>query len=212
MNGGTFSSTTGTRDLSAATTLKTTANSTIDLGGAGTLKLADSALTHWANNAVLTINNPTGGHIFVGSGQTMNPNQLKNVTFAGSPQGAIQLATGELVAGAATGTSELLGNVDHNSATDAGDIGALATALSNVNAYTNNLTLDPGWSSKASEALYLADVKNDDQINNLDMQGLIVYLANGGNGSNAPGGGSLSAVPEPSISVRRSCRWSNWSG
>jgi autotransporter-associated beta strand protein len=201
MNGGTFSSTTGTRDLSAATTLKTTANSTIDLGGAGTLKLADSALTHWANNAVLTINNPTGGHIFVGSGQTMNPNQLKNVTFAGSPQGAIQLATGELVAGAATGTSELLGNVDHNSATDAGDIGALATALSNVNAYTNNLTLDPGWSSKASEALYLADVKNDDQINNLDMQGLIVYLANGGNGSNAPGGGSLSAVPEPSTFV-----------
>jgi fibronectin-binding autotransporter adhesin len=197
MNGGTFASSAANRDLSAATSLKTTANSTIDLAG-GTLRMADSALTHWANNSVLTIANPTGGHLFVGSGQTLNPNQLKNITFAGSPQGAVQLATGEVVPGPATGFSELLGNVDHNSATDAGDIGALANALSNVTIYTNNLTLDPGWSSKAAEALYLADVKNDDRINNLDVQGLIVYLANGGNGSNAPGGGSLTAVPEPS--------------
>jgi hypothetical protein len=198
MNGGNFASTTGTRDLSAATALKTTANSTIDLGGAGTLKMADSALTHWANNSVLTINNPTGGHIFVGSGQTLNYNQLLNVTFAGSAPGATQLPTGELVPGTPTGTFEKLGDVNHDTFTNASDIGAMAGALADVAKYTNNLTLDSGWSSKAAEALYLADTKNDDRINNLDMQGLLVYLANGGNGTNAPGGGSLAAVPEPS--------------
>jgi hypothetical protein len=32
-------------------------------------------------------------------------------------------------------------------------------------------------------------------VNNLDVQGLINFLANGG--SSAPGGGSLTAVPEP---------------
>jgi len=203
MNGGNFSNITGTRNLSAATTLKVTAaaGSTIDLGGAGTLMLADSALTHWTNGSALTINNPTGGHIFVGSGQTLGYNQLSRITFAGSPQGAVQLASGELVAGTPVGTFEKLGDVNHNATTDASDIGALATALTNLDAYTNNLTLDPGWSSKASEALYLADVKSDDRINNLDLQGLIVYLANGGNGLNAPGGGSLSAVPEPSTIV-----------
>jgi hypothetical protein len=202
MNGGNFSNTTGPRDLSFATMLKVTASgSTIDLGGVGTLKLADSALTHWTNNAALTINNPIGGHIFVGGGQTLSYNQLSKITFAGSSQGAVQLATGELVAGTPTGTFEKLGDVNHNGTTNASDIGALAAALSNVDAYTNNLTLDPGWSSKASQAVYLADVNGDDRINNVDLQGLLVYLANGGNGSNAPGGGSVSAVPEPSTIV-----------
>jgi len=201
MNGGNFQSLGVTRNLSAATKLKVTANSTIDLGSAGTLSFADSSLAHWANNAVVTINNPTGAHIFAGNSQTLNYNQLLNVTFAGSAPGATQLPTGELVPGTPTGTFEKLGDVNHNGTTNASDIGALATALSNVDLYTNNLTLDSGWSSKAAEALYLADVKNDDRINNLDMQGLLVYLANGGNGSNAPGGGSLTAVPEPSTWV-----------
>ena len=72
------------------------------------------------------------------------------------------------------------------------------TALTDLNAYTNSLTLDSGWTSKASEALYLADVNFDDKINNLDLQALLTYLKNGGNGSNALGGGSVSPVPEPS--------------
>jgi len=111
------------------------------------------------------------------------------------------LPTGELVPGMPTGTFEKLGDVNHDTFTNASDIGAMAGALADVTKYTNNLTLDSGWSSKAAEALYLADVRNDDSINNLDMQGLLVYLANGGNGSNAPGGGSLTAVPEPSTWV-----------
>ena len=72
------------------------------------------------------------------------------------------------------------------------------TALTDLNAYTNSLTLDSGWTSKASEALYLADVNFDDKINNLDLQSLLTYLKSGGNGSNALGGGSVSPVPEPS--------------
>jgi PEP-CTERM motif len=71
-------------------------------------------------------------------------------------------------------------------------------ALTNLASYTSNLTLDPGWTSKSSEALYLADVNFDDQINNLDLQALLTYLKSGGNGSNASGGGSVSPVPEPS--------------
>ena len=45
--------------------------------------------------------------------------------------------------------------------------------------------------------MYLADVNFDDQINNLDLQALLSYLKSGGNGSNAPGGGSVAPVPEP---------------
>ena len=59
------------------------------------------------------------------------------------------------------------------------------------------MTLDPGWTSKATQALYLADVNFDDRINNLDLQALLSYLKSGGNGSNAPGGGSVAPVPEP---------------
>ena len=72
------------------------------------------------------------------------------------------------------------------------------TALTDLNVYTNSLTLDSGWTSKASEALYLADVNFDDRIDNSDLQSLLSYLKSGGNGSNAPGGGSVSPVPEPS--------------
>jgi hypothetical protein len=39
----------------------------------------------------------------------------------------------------------------------------------------------------------VADMNNDDTVNNLDVQGLINYLAYG----HGSGGGSLSAVPEP---------------
>jgi PEP-CTERM motif-containing protein len=37
----------------------------------------------------------------------------------------------------------------------------------------------------------VANLNNDNVVNNADLQGLIVALANGG------GGGSISAVPEP---------------
>jgi hypothetical protein len=43
--------------------------------------------------------------------------------------------------------------------------------------------------------LDLADLSNDSVVNNFDVQAMINFLANGG--GSAPGGGSLSAVPEP---------------
>ena len=187
------------QNMSAATMLKVSANSTLDLAGAGALSFADSTLSHWLPGTKLSINNASGGHILVGStGTSLTPNQLNQVQFSGSPSGAVLTSFGELRPGTGGGTIEKLGDVDHNGTTNAADIAALETALVSLSTYTNNLTLDPGWTSKASEALYLADVNGDDQINNLDLQGLLSYLKSGGNGSNAPGGGSVSPVPEPS--------------
>lgn len=128
----------------------------------------------------------------------MNPNQLNQVQFSGSPVGGVLTSFGELRPGTGGGTIEKLGDVDHNGITNVADIAAMTSALTNLSAYTNNLTLDPGWTSKSSEALYLADVNFDDKINNLDLQALLNYLKAGGNGSNAVGAGSVSPVPEPS--------------
>jgi hypothetical protein len=47
----------------------------------------------------------------------------------------------------------------------------------------------------SADMLDLADLNNDNLTSNADVQALIVLLANGG--GSAPGGGSLSAVPEP---------------
>jgi fibronectin-binding autotransporter adhesin len=187
------------QNMSAATKLKVSGNSTLDLAGGGAVSFADSTLSHWATGKKLTINNFSGGHVLVGStGTSLTPNQLSQVQFAGNPVGAVLTSFGELRPGTAGGTIEKLGDVDHNGTTNAADISALTSALTNLSAYTNNLTLDTGWTSKASEALYLADVNFDDQINNLDLQSLLNYLKSGGNGSNAAGGGSVSPVPEPS--------------
>ena len=128
----------------------------------------------------------------------VTPNQLKQVTFSGSPAGAILTPTGGLIPGTPTGTIEKLGDVNHNGTTNGADIAALMATLTDLNVYTNSLTLDSGWTSKASEALHLADVNFDDQIDNSDLQSMLTYLKSGGNGSNALGGGSVSPVPEPS--------------
>jgi fibronectin-binding autotransporter adhesin len=186
------------QDMSATTNLKISANSILDLGNNGAVRFADSTLSHWATGRKLTINNSSAGHILVGTTSTsLNPNQLSQVQFSGSPAGGVLTSFGELRAGTGGGTIEKLGDVDHNGTTNTADITAMLTALTNLNTYTNNLTLDSGWTSKASEALYLADVNFDDQINNLDLQALLTYLKSGGNGSNAPGGGSVAPVPEP---------------
>ena len=48
----------------------------------------------------------------------MTPNQLKQVTFSGSPAGAILTPTGGLIPGTTTGTIEKLGDVNHNGTTN----------------------------------------------------------------------------------------------
>jgi hypothetical protein len=94
------------------------------------------------------------------------------------------------------------GDVNHNGTVDIGDVGQLLTAVTDVPKYQNVFLPTtqgsvPSGFTLASEAVTLADVDYSDTINNLDLQSLIVYLANGGTGFNAPGGGSLTAVPEP---------------
>jgi hypothetical protein len=99
-----------------------------------------------------------------------------------------------------TGASELVpvtvalkrGDVDLNQVVDVGDLGTMVTALANLNAYDSQ---SPQSSYSASELLTVFDTNSDNQRNNLDVQGLLTILANGG--SPAPGGGSLTAVPEP---------------
>jgi hypothetical protein len=80
------------------------------------------------------------------------------------------------------------GDMDQNGVTDAGDIGAMMTALINVPGYQalhGNMSM--------SELVALGDFVDDHNVvDNADLQGLITFLANG-----PPGGGMLSAVPEP---------------
>jgi hypothetical protein len=216
MNGGVFTSTNftapATRDLST-TTLKATASSTIDMSAtAGTpvsgtvLRLADSSQTHWAEGAILTISDYTQGQnqLFVGSNNTtqaLNPNQLAQIKFGSAPVGAIQLATGEVQPGSPTGMYEHQGDVNHDTHVDISDVSAMEVALTDVTKYTNDLVLDSGWSSKALEAKYLADTDLSEVIDNRDLQAEINYLANHAGSLPGPGGGSLTAVPEPSTFV-----------
>jgi len=96
-----------------------------------------------------------------------------------------------------TGTISVLatyfaGDLNRDGHVDAADIPALMTALSDLNNYrlTNNL-------NNLFQFRLVADVNADGQVNNADTQVLINLLANGG----GSGGGSLTAVPEPSALI-----------
>jgi hypothetical protein len=76
-------------------------------------------------------------------------------------------------------------NLDHD--VNAADISAMMAALANLSDYQsmNNLT--------AQQLLQIADLTGDSKVTNVDLQRLLVDLAN----SAGTGGGSLTAVPEP---------------
>jgi hypothetical protein len=233
MSGGTVSTTGGTTQNSTSTQLKTTAESHILLNG-DTYSFANSSTAHWtnpnlSNNAKLHIENYVQGStkIQFPSQNSLTPNQLSQVTFSGSDFGQMQqdadLVHWDLVPSATAPTNPLirLGDVDFGQgatfaaavagtrAPNAGDIGALMTALKDIPGYFNSTrgstpnsfqTL-PGWDSNSAELIAMADADYSDSVNNKDLQSLITYIANGGTGLNAPGGGSLSAVPEPGTIV-----------
>jgi fibronectin-binding autotransporter adhesin len=196
-NTGGFSETIGT--------LKVTNSSHIDLASTSALTFNDSTLVHWTNAKTLTIDNWISGadHIVVGTSNTtsLTPNQLNQIAFTNFPgqHAGYVGSTGELQPSTAALNLLNLGDVNHDAATNVGDIAASMNAVTDVSTYTASLTgsFFDGWPSQASAAIALADVNTDSLINNLDTQALIVYLANGGNGMNSPGGGSLTAVPEP---------------
>jgi autotransporter-associated beta strand protein len=207
MNGGTVN-TNGVNQTLTNTQLKTTAsNSILNVTGT-TWQFADSGTAHWVNGKVLQVTTG-GGKIDFPSVTSLNPNELNAISVDGAGGGAHLVADGslfQLAAGGAPGGQILLGNVNHDAATNVSDVGALMTALRDVPAYVGSLPVVPGWGSttlgsQQAESVYYADVNYSDKIENADLQALLVYLANGGNGSNAPGGGSLTAVPEPGTFV-----------
>jgi hypothetical protein len=206
MAGGTFH-TAGFNETLAS--LQTMATSTIDLGttslATDTLQAGDSSGLHWTNGATLHVANWSGSTSGGGTDQilfpgvnSLNPNQLNQIVFDGSGFTHAQLiAVGGGVELVPTNTAPanvlLVGDVNQDTHVNVADISALMAALSDLTTYTNNLPLLAGWSSKAAEAIYLADVNYDDRITNTDIQALINHLANGG----GSGSGSLTAVPEP---------------
>jgi autotransporter-associated beta strand protein len=207
MNGGTLK-TGGFNEVLPATQLKTTASNSILNATGTTWQFADSGTAHWVNGAVLQVTTG-GGKIDFPSLTSLNPNQLNAISVDGAGGGAHLVSDGslfQLAAGGAPGGQILLGNVNHDAATNVSDVGALMTALRDVPTYVGSLPIVPGWGSttlgsQQAESVYYADVSYNDTIDNKDLQSLLVYLANGGNGSNAPGGGSLTAVPEPGTFV-----------
>jgi hypothetical protein len=88
----------------------------------------------------------------------------------------------------------LPGDIDRNGNVNVADVSAMMTALSDLSAYQSTHGPGGGGALSDQQLLEIADLHPDNLVNNLDLQGLIVLLANGG----GSGGGSLTAVPEPS--------------
>jgi len=198
LNGGTLA--TGGNPQSMPTTkLNVQANSIIDLGaGAGIVQLNNSADQAWNGSSFLRINNWTGSvtgggtdQVNVGVGGLTGP-QLSNIHFTNYLTGATILGSGEVVP---SGAAILTGDVNVDTHVNISDVSAQMTALTDLAAYqSTQASLHPGFDALAVSDV--VDVNRDGFTNNRDVQSLIVLLANGG--GSAPGGGSLTAVPEPS--------------
>ena len=202
------------------TTLSVQANSAIDFGNSqgnnDQVTLADSHGVSWANGAVLQIQNwdgnPTnatlgGGldQLFVGvgglSGASSTSGQRGQVHFSGYFTGSQILGTGELVP--ASATKILRGDVNQDGVVSVSDVAAMMAALTDVTHYESGSLQFAGTSTfvRANhttpfdffDTLDVLDTNRDGVINNLDLQGEINGIANGG----VFGGGSLTAVPEP---------------
>jgi len=94
----------------------------------------------------------------------------------------------------------LPGDINRDTHVNVADISALETALADLNKYQS--APGPGSGALTNEQLLeIADLAPDNLVNNADLQGLIVYLANNAGALPAPGGGSVTAVPEPSSLV-----------
>jgi len=84
------------------------------------------------------------------------------------------------------------GDINRDSLVDAADISAMMSALADLSTYQSTHGTGGGALSD-TELQLIADLNPDHSVNNLDVQGLINLLANGG----GSGGGSITAVPEP---------------
>jgi hypothetical protein len=83
---------------------------------------------------------------------------------------------------------------------DIADVGALIGALADLSTYQAPTGNGYGATLTNADLQDIADVNSDTAVNNLDLQALIVATANGV-ALPGPGGGSLTAVPEPASVV-----------
>ena len=89
-------------------------------------------------------------------------------------------------AGRPNNSKPVKGDFDRNGVVSVADVQAMMTALTDLSGYsaTNHLSLP-------DDLVQLGDFDSDMKVTNLDLQGLLNLLANNS------GGGSMSAVPEP---------------
>jgi fibronectin-binding autotransporter adhesin len=190
LTSGTFSTSGFNQDLTpGVATLTLARSSTIDLGaGSSTLSFVNSnttlngSLPAW--NGTLSVSGWTYGsdHLVIGTDASgLATSQLNQFKFGNFIQGASISSVGEI--------TPRIADINQDGAVNIADVGAMTQALSNETKYQSD------HSFTASDVTFILDVSGDGQADNLDVQSLINLLANGG--GSAPGGGSLTAVPEP---------------
>ena len=192
--GGTLSSSGLVQDFTtgASATLGVTSTSTLDLGGAGSIKFADS---HIGNSSFWTGTlNVTGwkfgvDHLYFGSDKTaLTTAQLAAIHFA-------DFGPGTSITTTASGgdVTPLMGDINQDGTISAADVSAMTAALSNVAGYKTQFfgsAVDP-----TGDVKFLLDEDHNGIINNADLQAEISLVATA---VSNPGGGSLTVVPEPS--------------
>jgi autotransporter-associated beta strand protein len=208
-NAATFNETLNKLQLNANSTSGTP--SIIDLGTNAlntTLTFSSSSDfgSIWASGSLLQIKDwdtaSHTDHIFVGANPAGQSNsglshaQLNSIKFIFpdlSVHSASLGANGELLPDLTPPAILTLGDVNQDMHVDIADVSAQMTMLSDVANYQTLHNFTQG------DVASVADLNTDNLVTNTDVQALIVLLANGG--GSAPGGGSLTAVPEPASFV-----------
>lgn len=205
-NGGKLSTGGKTQSLG---TLTVTGTNTLDLGAAASptnVNFADSSGTPWGTQ--LNITGWTAGtdHIYFGAPTTNNglsATQLGEIKFSDFAQGASLTVTdagGEL--------TPQVGDINQDGTVNAKDVSALMAALSDMSGYQAGNALFAGTASTIrqvttpwdlNELNVVADIDRSGSVNSLDIQAEIALIAN--ETSPGGGGGSITAVPEPSAIV-----------
>ena len=172
--------------ISGVTTIDLSTNTRVS----SNVHFGASANVIWNGLNQLMINNyqPGVDHIFFGSTNTgpntgLSVSQLRMITIN---FGEVSLAAnGELIPGSYP-AALMKGDVNGDNQVTSADINALLVALADPVKYatTHNLF--------ASDVAYVGDYDNDGFFTNRDIQPLLDFIAS------QPGGGSLTAVPEPS--------------
>ena len=226
-NTGGFSNQTGSLQTLASSVLDmSTVNSSASPQTSETLQFADSSLAHWRYSTatvpvLLNIMNWSGtgsdtdlDQIVFPTATSLNANELSQIQFNGTGYAKLRpIASGpnsskfELVPSATLSSGILtLGDINQDGSVNVGDVSALMSALADLNGYEKGTATYSGTATpirttggvwNASQLIYVADVNLDGVVDNRDIQSLINYIANGLTG----GGGSLTAVPEPTSFV-----------